>query len=180
MDGKHFIENWSWILSAACESFACHVLPGCVLPSWPEHVTCTFLLACYIKVMWVAHLLEVSSWKGNDITSWEGKCDSAHHMSHTDLKLLSFLADSSPAVSTVIYYLVLFLVELIHLRNKKEKFIEKERKKEREICEENQWNKSEKKNQIREVSLHDPFSLSHDFNQCVMVWLRVKVWHPRV
>ncbi|KAF3544816.1 hypothetical protein DY000_02008535 [Brassica cretica] len=54
-------------------------------------------------------------------------------MSHTDLKLLSFLADSSPAVSTVIYYLVLFLVELIHLRNKKEKFREKERKKEREI-----------------------------------------------
>ena len=148
MDGKHFIENWSWILSAACESCACHVLPGFVLPSWPEHVTCTFLLACYIKFMWVAHLLEVSSWKGNDITSWEGKCDSAHHMSHTDLKLLSFLADSSSAVSTVIYYLVLFLVELIHLRNKKEKFIEKERKKEREICEENQWNKSDKRSEL--------------------------------
>ncbi|KAF3514649.1 hypothetical protein F2Q69_00007895 [Brassica cretica] len=92
MDGKHLIENWSGILSAA-----------------------------------------FSSWKGNDITSWEGKCDSAHHMSHTDLKLLSFLADSSPDVSAVIYYLILFLVELTHLRNKKEKFREKERKKERKI-----------------------------------------------
>ncbi|KAG5374486.1 hypothetical protein IGI04_042200, partial [Brassica rapa subsp. trilocularis] len=63
----------------------------------------------------------------------QGKCDSAHHMSHTDLKLLSFLADSSPAVYPVIYYLVPFLVEPIHLRNKKEKFREKERKKERKI-----------------------------------------------
>ncbi|KAF2555289.1 hypothetical protein F2Q68_00015955 [Brassica cretica] len=42
---------------------------------------------------------QVSSWKGNDITSWEGKCDSAHHKSHTDLKLLSFTDDSSPVVS---------------------------------------------------------------------------------
>ena len=62
-------------------------------------------------------------------------------MSHTDLKLLSFLADSSPAVSPVIYHLVLFPGRA-HLSQKKERKIhrerEKERKKERKICEENQ------------------------------------------
>ncbi|KAF2559765.1 hypothetical protein F2Q68_00015252 [Brassica cretica] len=47
----------------------------------------------------------------------------------------STMSYSSPAVSPVNYYLILFLVELIHLRNKKEKFREKERKKERKISE---------------------------------------------